>query len=339
MLRYAIDQGVNYLDLGFPYDLSQQENLSRVVSRALEDGYRDKIKLAAHLPSPFTYSPQDFDRYLKQQLEWLPAGRIDFFLLAGLNRDTWPRLKELEVLAWAESAMASGRIGRLGFSFHDHFQILRGILDDYHGWALAQFQFSFMDVDRNPGVSGLKYAAERGLAVVAGEPLRGGWLAKEPPPSVAEVWANAPEKRPLYEWGLCWVWSHPEIATAVSDMSTMEQVVANIALADSAEADSLSVPEEVVISQVREAYRRLRPIPCSSCRACMPCPQGIDVPRLFELYNDAIMYGDLEAAGSIYRREQHDIDQCNGCGVCVDACAKNIAILDWLKELSASAFG
>jgi predicted aldo/keto reductase-like oxidoreductase len=339
MLRYALDHGVNYLDLGYPYNLSQQEDLSRLVSRALEGGYRDKIRLTAYLPSPFISSSEDFDRYLNQQLEWLEAGRIDFYLLAGLNRETWPRLKELGVLLWAEGAIAEGRIGRLGFSFHDHFQILRGILDDYDSWALAQFQFSFMDVDHNPGVGGLKYAAEKGLAVIAAEPLRGGWLAKEPPPSVAGVWANAPQRRPLYEWGLRWVWNHAEVATAVSDMGNMEQVVANVALADSAEADSLSVAEEVVISQVREAYRSLRPIPCSSCRACMPCPQGIDVPRLFELYNDAIMYGDLKTARSIYQQERHDIGKCNQCGVCVDACAKELAILDWLKELSASAFG
>jgi predicted aldo/keto reductase-like oxidoreductase len=339
MLRYAIDHGINYLDLGYPYNLSQQESLSRIVSRALEDGYRDKIRLAAHLPSPFTRSPQDFDRYLDQQLEWLGADGIDFYLLAGLNRETWPRLQELEVLPWAEGAVAGGRIGKLGFSFHDHFQILRGILDDYPGWAFAQFQFSFMDADRNPGVGGLKYAAEKGLAVIAAEPLRGGWLVKEPPPSVAKIWANAPRKRPLYEWGLRWVWNHAEVATAVSDMGTMEQVIANVALADSAKADSLSVAEEVVIGQVREAYRSLRPIPCSSCRACMPCPQGIDVPRLFELYNDAVMYGDLEKARSVYQQERHHIDQCNQCGACVDACAKELAILDWLKELSARAFG
>jgi len=114
-------------------------------------------------------------------------------------------------------------------------------------------------------------------------------------------------------------------------MSTMEQVVANVALADSAEPDSLTVPEQVLISQVREAYRKLSPIPCTSCRACMPCPPGIDVPRIFELYNDAIMYGDIETARSIYDMEQHNIDSCTECGVCVDACGREIAILDWLK--------
>jgi len=336
MLRYAIDHGVNYLDLGCPYDLEQQERLTRVVARALEDGYRARVKIAAGLPPIFIDSSANLDRYLEQQLKWLKADGIDFFLLGGLNRESWPRLKELDVLAWAEGAMADGRIGRLGFSFHDHFQVLRGILGDYDGWTLAQFQYSYMDADYQPGVSGLRYAADKGLAVVAAEPLRGGRLTKEPPPSVAKVWATAPQRRPLVEWGLRWAWNHPAVATAVSDMSTMEQVKENIALADKAKPDSLTVAEEVLISRARDAYRKLRPIPCTTCRGCMPCPQGIDVPRLFELYNDAIMYDDMEAAQAIYQMERHDIDSCNQCGLCVDACGREIPILDWLKELSGA---
>ena len=331
IIRYAVDHGVNYLDLGYPYDMRRQERLARVVSRALQDGYRQKIKIAASLPSLFPNSIGDFDRYLNRQLKWLPTERIDFYLLGGLNRETWPRLEGRDVLRWAEGAMADGRIDKLGFSFHDDFQVLRGILAAYGNWALCQFQYSYMDVDHHPGVGGLQYAAEKGLAVVITEPLRGGRLTKEPPEPVARVWASAAPKRALAEWGLRWVWNHPEVSTVVSDMSTMEQVMENVALADGAEPDSLTVLEEVLISRVREAYRKLRPIPCTACRGCMPCPQDIDVPRIFELYNDAIMYGDIRAERSIYGIEQHGIASCTECGACVNACGRKIAILDWLK--------
>ena len=332
MLRYAIDHGVNYFDLGCPYDLERQERLTAVVTRALQDGYRAKVKIAAGLPSLFINASADLDHYLNQQLEWLKTDSVDFFLLGDLHRYSWPRLNELDVLRWAERAIAEGRIGKLGFSFHDHFQTLRDILEDYDGWTLVRFQFSYMDADYQPGVSGLQLAADRGLAVVAAEPLRGVRLTKEPPPSVAKVWATAPQERPLAEWGLRWVWINPEVATTISDMSTLAQLKQNIALADKAEADSLTVAEEVLIAQVRDAYRKLKPIPCTTCHGCMPCPQGIDVPRLFELYNDAVMYGDMDTARAIYQMEKHDIDSCNQCGLCV--CGREIPILDWLKELS-----
>lgn len=230
--------------------------------------------------------------------------------------------------------MSRGRIGHLGFSFHDHFQVLREILDVYDNWALCQFQYSYMDADRMPGVNGLRRAAEKGLAVVAAEPLLGGRLTREPPESVARLWAGASQKRSLAEWGLHWVWSHPEIATVVCDISSMKHVAENIALADSAEPDSLTISEELLISQVRDAYREMKPVPCTTCYGCMPCPQGIDIPRLFEIYNDAVMYDDFKAARSIYKNEKHRIDNCNECGVCADACGREIAIPDWLKKIS-----
>jgi predicted aldo/keto reductase-like oxidoreductase len=331
MIRYAIDHGVNYLDLGYPCDLSQQEYLTRLISQALQGGYRGKIKVAASLPSFLINSSPDFDRYLNAQLKWLQIDRIDFYILGGLNRETWPGLQELDILRRAEKAIGDKRIDKLGFSFHDDFQTLRSILGAYDNWALCQFQYSYMDVDHHPGVGGLKYAADNGLAVVITEPLKGGRLTKELPKSVARVWAGASQKRTLAEWGLRWVWNHPEVSTVVCDMSTMEQVAENVALADSAEPDGLTVQEQVLISRVRDAYRKLRPVPCTTCRGCMPCPQGIDVPRIFELYNDAIMYGDIKIPRSLYRLEQHDIDSCNECGACVKACGREIAILDWLK--------
>jgi predicted aldo/keto reductase-like oxidoreductase len=92
------------------------------------------------------------------------------------------------------------------------------------------------------------------------------------------------------------------------------------------------VQELVIINKVREAFHKLGPIPCPSCRACMPCPQGIDVPRIFELYNDAFIYNDAEMARSLYYDEQHSVDNCTECGACENACAKRLAMLDWLKK-------
>jgi predicted aldo/keto reductase-like oxidoreductase len=336
MIRYAIDQGVNYLDLGYPYDMRQHELQARTLSKALQNGYREKIKVAATLPTFSVNSSMDFDRYLNDELRWLQMGSIDFYLFGRLTRENWPMLQELGVLRWAESAVNDGRIGKLGFSFHDDFQGLRKVLEAYDNWALSQFQYSYMDVDHHPGIGGVKYAAEKGLAVVIIEPLRGGRLTQEPPESVAEIWAGGQQKRTLAEWGLAWVWNHPEVSIVVSDMSSMKQVVENVALSESAEPDSLTVQELVLISRVREAYRKLRPIPCPSCRCCMPCPQGIDVPRIFELYNDAMIYRDIKTARSIYHAEQHAADGCSECGACVNRCPKKIEIMDWLHSINLS---
>ena len=331
MIRHAIDKGVNYLDLGFPYDKRRYEQRTRIIGRALQDGYRQRVKVTATLPTFSMKTSKDFDRCLYEQLQWLQVDALDFYLLGSLNRGNWPTLEQLGILNAAEKAITNGEVGHLGFSFHDHFQVLRDILNDYDKWSLCQIQYSYMDIDHDPGFSGIKYAADQGLAVVVTEPLRWGRLTKEPPESVAKVWASGSQRRSLTEWGLRWVWNHPEVSVVVSDMSTVEQVTENIAIADVAQPDSLTVRELVLVNRVRDAYQALKVVPCTSCRACMPCPMGTDVPRIFELYNDAVIYDDIETARFIYCAEQHDISRCTECNVCVNACAKRIPILDYLN--------
>jgi len=332
MLRYAIDSGVNYLDIGYPYDPAKHERLVRLLGRALGEGYRQKVKIAAGLPTYLVDASKGIQPYLDNWLEWLQTDRLDFFLFGGLDRNTWPRLREMGAINLAEKSLAGGRVENIGFAFHDYYQTLREILDAYDNWALCQVQYSYMDIDHHPGVGGIRYAAGKELAVVVTEPLKGGRLVREPPDTVAAVWADAPQNRPPPEWGLRWVWNHPEIAAAVVDMSSLEQVAANVALADTAESDCFTVGEEIFISRVRDAYRKLKAIPCTACRGCMPCPLGIDVPRIFEIYNDAVMYDDIETARSLYRIERHNIDSCDECGSCVRACGFKIPIMDWLKK-------
>jgi hypothetical protein len=332
MIRRAIDLGVNYLDLGHPYDLRRHERVCRVVGRSLRDGYRERIRVAATLPTSLIKAAPDLDRCLSDQLGWLGMERIDYCLLGRLTRDNWPGLQEMGVLGWAEGAVRDGRIDKLGFSFHDHFQVLKAILGAYDHWALCRFQYSYMDAAHDPGVSGIKYAAAMGLPVVVAEPLRSGRLTKEPPEEVAAIWAEAAHERSLAEWGLDFVWNHGEVSTVVCDMSTMEQVEQNAAFADRAAPDSLTVQEEVLISRVKDAYRTSRLVNCPSCRPCMPCPEGIDVPRIFEIYNDAAIYRDVHTARAIYHDEGHLPGRCVDCGSCESTCAKRLPIRDWLKK-------
>jgi predicted aldo/keto reductase-like oxidoreductase len=90
----------------------------------------------------------------------------------------------------------------------------------------------------------------------------------------------------------------------------------------------------MVLSRVRDAYQDLRPIPCASCRPCMPCPEEIDVPRIFEIYNDAHMYGDMKTAYSTYIDERHHIENCTECRLCEERCVKRLPIVEWLKRIS-----
>jgi len=335
MIRYAIDNGINYLDSAYLYHMGNSE---RLVGKALKDGYREKIKVATKLPVRMIEKAEDFDRIFNEQLERLQMDRIDFYLMHGLNKEGWTKVRDMGVLNWAEGQMARGRIDHLGFSFHDEYEVFKEIVDAYDNWVLGQVLYNFMDRDEQATRRGVEYAAGKGLAVVVMEPLRGGMLGKEPPEIVASIWESTPRKLKPVEWAFDWIWNQPEISVALSGMSTMEQVKEDIEIADRSGPGMLTADELEMIDRVREAYRSLRPIPCSNCKYCMPCPSGVEIPRIFQIYNDAVMYDDMRVGRLMYGgpfgvQPDQRADRCTECEECLEKCPQNVPIPEWLKKV------
>jgi uncharacterized protein len=336
--RYAIDLGENYLDLGHPYDAAHHKWVAKTVGQALGSGYQDKTRIAVTVPVASEgrsrwAGPAGFRRCLDEQLEWLGVDSVDFCLLGTLDRWSWARVREERLLDQAERAVAEGRARHLGFAFRDRFQVLKQILTEYEGWALARFEFSYMD-EHEPGPTALGYAAEQGLAVVVKQPLKAGRLAKaQPPEAVRRIWAETGRAWSPAEWALRYVWDHDTVSTVVCDVAGTADLRAYLAISDDAEAGALTVRDRLTINRARDAYRQSRPIDCAACGPCMPCPQDIDVPRVFEIYNDAFMYGDVETASRVYREEGHHAERCTGCGLCESRCCQSppLPISDWLS--------
>ena len=334
MIRHAVDQGVNYVDTAYPY---HENNGEIVVGKALLNGYRQKVKLATKLPSWLIEKPDDFDRFLAEQLDKLQTDHIDFYLLHALNSTYWPKLRDWKVLDWAENAIADGRIHHLGFSFHDEFEIFKSIVDGYDNWALCQIQYNFMDIQYQAGTKGLQYAADKGLAVVIMEPLRGGQLTHKVPPSVSEFWESAAVHRTPADWALQWIWNHAEVSVVLSGMTTMQQVFENLDSADCSGAGRLSEEELTIIDKVREEYRRLNPVPCTNCRYCMPCPNGVEIADILNYYSDAIIYNNPGTPRFLYRNlpEDKQADNCVECFECEEKCPQGISISEYLKKAHA----
>ncbi len=84
MIRYAVDHGVNYIDSAYGYHRGASEI---VIGKALQDGYRGKMKIATKLPCHEANSPQDFDRILNErpvEKEQQPD-KIDFYFAASFK--------------------------------------------------------------------------------------------------------------------------------------------------------------------------------------------------------------------------------------------------------------
>lgn len=333
MIRCAIDNGVNYVDTAWGYHGGNSE---LVVGKALQDGYREKTYLATKLPSWLIKKEEDMDHYLNEQLKKLGTDHIDFYLLHGLNRSRWENYKKLNVFGWIEKVKAEGKIKHIGFSFHDDYDVFKDIIDDYDKWDFCQIQYNYMDAKIQAGERGLKYAAGKGLAVVIMEPIRGGRLAGQPPKQVMDLWNSAENKKTPAEWALEWLWNQKEVSVVLSGMSTMEQVKQNLGYADKSGINSLNGEELKLVERVRGTYKKLQPVPCTGCNYCMPCPNGVNIPRNFSLYNESHMFNVLDD----YKNEYNHLNEakassCASCGNCESACPQKLSIIDLLKNVAA----
>jgi len=333
MIYRAVEGGVNYLDTAYPYHRQESE---KFLGRALQNGWREKIRLATKLPQWLVDEPAKFDALFSEQLQRLNTGYIDFYLIHALDKNSWQKMHDLDVLGWAEKRLAEGSIRSLGFSFHDDYDAFQTIVDAYD-WDFCQIQYNYMDIENQAGVKGLRYAAQKGLAVIIMEPLLGGKLAVQPPAEVQAIWDAAPVKRTPADWALQWLWNQPEVALVLSGMSTMQQVEENLASASVSGVGSLSPQEEAIVERVRQAFNQLCLVACTGCQYCQPCPSELNIPLMFELYNSGHMYGVVEEVRKAYAHfipEGQRADQCARCRECEDKCPQHLPICDLLEDVN-----
>jgi len=336
MLRYAIDQGVNYVDTAYPYHNGESEPF---VGRVLQNGYREKIHLATKLPSWLIKSRADMDHYLDEQLKRLQTDHIDFYLVHGLMKPFWENLKALNVTKFLDDAIDDGRIKYAGFSFHDDLALFKDIVDAHH-WTFCQIQYNFMDEQYQAGTEGIQYAADRGLGIVVMEPLRGGMLTKDIP-SINNIWKKASISKSYTEWALRWVWNNPAVTVVLSGMSNLEQVKQNLVYAEDGLPNSLSSEDLILFKEAEAEYRRRIQIPCTGCRYCMPCSANVSIPECFEIYNQGCMFDALDVAKYNYSflggmfGSPGFASQCLECGECEEKCPQGISIREHLKKVAA----
>ena len=342
-ILFAMEQGVNYFDTAYPYHGGKSEPfLGKVLSKS---GCRDEVKIATKLPHWMAQSKADMDRILDKQLAKLKTDRIDYYLIHALNGELWETARHNGVIAFMEDALKKGKIINAGFSFHGLADDFNGIVDDYD-WTFCQIQYNYLDTKNQAGTAGLEYAASKDMAVIIMEPLRGGNLAKTPPPSVRDIWARADHKKTPVAWSLGWIWNHPGVTVILSGMNNDDHITENLALAEKAQPNAFSENDIQLVEEAAAEFRKVMKVGCTGCQYCMPCPAGVNIPSCFECYNSKHAFRDKGAKmmyifqnGGLVTDKVTMASMCVQCKECLEKCPQNLPIPDLLKDVEEDMEG
>ena len=124
-----------------------------------------------------------------------------------------------------------------------------------------------------------------------------------------------------------------EARTALDGRLSMEQLEENLAYACTSGTGKLSEEDLSMLERVRHAYLEETRIPCTKCNYCMPCPNGLDIPALFDAYNSVVASTRAVAARKYAQIPVH-ASSCVNCGACDAHCPQHLPIREDMKLLT-----
>lgn len=339
VMRHYLDLGGNLIDTARAYGNSEE-----LVGRAIQ-GRRDQVCLSTknHSMGRGDYSPDLWKQYMEESFKALGVDRIDLYHAHSV---TWERISgpfqepggPLEI---CQQALDEGIIGHLCFSSHDSPENIMKVIDTgfFDGMVV---QYNILDSLQVFGTHGRKRgtsnepaiarAHENDMGVMIMGPVAGGRLMMGEPEQLQQMLTETTTSIP--DLALRYVLANPGVSAALSGMNTIEMVEEN--LASASHEQPLTEAEHKDINAMIQRYEKLADLYCTGCEYCLPCPEEINIPKIFEAMNYHRVWGLTEHARSIYRRVDPNAEACVECGQCEEQCPQNIPIIEQLKESHAA---
>ena len=318
----SIAAGVNYFETTRGYISGKCQ---RLTAPGLKGRSRGLIVSGKAGIGPDT-SEESYRKEIDLQMQILGVDYLEFFQVGWFSLDKLEMLtKPGGALDALNKARSEGIIGHIGFTGHDKPEnftkcIETGIFDS------LTIPYHILDRHYEPTI---KRAGELGVGVIAMCPVAGGMLA-HPSPTLQQLIPGGAQTTAAA--ALQFVLSNPDVSCACSGMSNLEQLRENVETANAFRGESAEGHDRM--ARILDEFSQLRDRFCTACNYCKECPRGVDIPRIFYLYNMLRVYGLSEWARAEYAAiaEEKRASACIQCGECEPKCPNKLPVMDQLVE-------
>ena len=340
MVDIAMKNGINYYDTAWGYHNGNSET---VMGEALAKYPRDSFYIATKFPGYDLSNMPKVKEIFEKQLEKTGMDHFDFYLfhnVCEMNIDHYLDPK-YGIFDYLMEQKKNGRITHLGFSCHGEMEVLKRFLDAYgEHMEFCQLQLNYLDWTFQHCKEKIEVLESMGIPVWVMEPLRGGRLAKLDPISEEELKKLRPDEE-IPAWAFRYLQSLPAVTMTLSGMSNVEQLVANIKTYE--EEKPLKDEEMEALMKIAGRLMGQKSVPCTACHYCVShCPQGLDIPRLIELYNEHMLtvagggFGFIAPMALAAIPDDKKPSACLHCRSCEQVCPQQIGISGVMTDFVAN---
>lgn len=333
MIDAYMEQGFSYFDTAWVYHGGFSEKIfGELVAKRYP---REKFQVTSKMPVWELKQESDLERIFEEQLKKCNIEYFDYYFLHSLGTGNYESAEKFHGFEFIQKMKAEGKIKHIGFSFHDNAEKLDAILTKHPEIELVQLQINYIDWESDNVQSRKCYevAMKHNKMVAIMEPIKGGSLANIMD-DAKKMFTDYNPKASVASWAVRFAASLDNILVVLSGMSNMEQLQDNMSYMK--DFVPLSAEEQDVVAKATDLIKSTIAIPCTACRYCTDgCPQKINIPRMFELYNESKRYG-VASFKWHYNEELKKTGNpadCIECHLCESNCPQKLQIVDLLKEV------